>query len=294
MGIRTKIKLLSSVILMGVGGSLMVYGVNNGASTSVNWDSVKHSFVISRGEKELYEQAKTEIDSFKEIDLDLKTATVNLIPSDDYYIEYHVSTTGNFSYKVDDGKLIVSDDNGKFFNLNFGSLGDLFSEDNENSYVNIYYPEDTHIGDFNASLDMGSLNMDGLGIKEADIDLDMGSLYMDNCIIEDCQIDLDMGSLHMNDTVVDYLEADLDMGTVNGMGVGVTDKMDLDLDMGSANLDMITSYDSKGLEYGYDFSCDMGSITIDGENYGHEKEKNGKKMIKISCDMGNITFNQKK
>lgn len=273
MGIRTKMKLLSSVILMGVGGSLMAYGVNNGANTSVDWDKTKHSFVISRGEKELYEQAKTEIDSFKEIDLDLKTANVNLIPSDNYYIEYHVSTTGDFYYKIDDGKLIVSDDNGTFFNLNFGSLGDLYSEGDENSYVNIYYPENTNIGDFS-------------------VNLDMGSVYIANCFIEDSQIDLDMGSLHLNDTILNCLEADLDMGTVNAVGVGVTDKMDLELDMGSANLDMITSYDGKGLEYGYDFLCDMGSITIDGEKYEHEKEKNGKEIIKISCDMGNITFNQ--
>lgn len=246
------------------------------------WDSEAHRLVIGdAGQVTTLE--KTKIEEINDIDIDAKYATVYLIPSDDYYIEYSITTSKNTLYKIRNGKLTFDDSAWMPIRLGFNI------KETHNDYLNIYYPADADISSLKAKLDMGSIEVSGASIDKMDIDLDMGSLDIADCAINKIDADLDMGSIDVSDTVIYSADIDLDMGGLDMSDTCVENKLIADLDMGSATLSLAGT-DGGSQSYGFDLECDMGSITINGSKEGKEYNDNGNTVIDIECDMGSINI----
>lgn len=244
------------------------------------WDNEAHRLVIGdSGQVTALE--KTRIEEITDIDIDATYATVYLIPSDDYYIEYSITSSKDTLYKIRNGKLIFDDSAWIPIRLSFG-----FNE-KHNDYINIYYPADADISRLTAKLDMGSIEVSGVTIGNMDVDLDMGSLDITDCAIDKIDADLDMGSIGISNSDISSADISLDMGGLDMSDTCIQNKLVADLDMGSATLSL-TGNDGGSQSYGFDLECDMGSITINGSKEGKEYNDNGKADIDISCDMGSI------
>lgn len=244
------------------------------------WDNESHRLVIGdAGQVTTLE--KTRIEEIDDIDIDAKYATVYLIPSDDYYIEYSITSSKNTLYKIRNGKLIFDDSAWMPIRLGFNI------NEKHNDYINIYYPADADIRSLTADLDMGSIEISDVTIDKMDIDLDMGSLDITGCAIDRIDADLDMGNIDISNTDISSADISLDMGELDLSGTLIENRLTADLDMGSATLSLAGT-DGGSQSYGFDLECDMGSITMNGANEGRSYNDNGKAVIEIECDMGSI------
>ncbi|MCM1172226.1 MAG: DUF4097 family beta strand repeat-containing protein [Clostridium sp.] len=242
--------------------------------------------------------AKTKIEEIDNIDIDAQYATVYLIPSDDYYIEYSITSSKRTLYKIHNKKLIFDDSAWTFVRLSFGI------NDKPDDYINIYYPAGADINSLTTKLDMGGIEVSDAAINNMDIDLDMGSLSITDCTINKIDADLDMGSMDITGCVIGQIDADLDMGGIDILNTDISsadvsldmggldmsdthieDRLTADLDMGNATISL-----TGNARCGFDLDCDMGSVTINGANMGRAYNDSGNTMIEIDCDMGSITI----
>lgn len=267
----TIITLIVAGVLIGTGIIMIAVSGMNGGMSAMCWDKQEHRIVAYNQEEMQRTQNKIKIEAFDSIQISSWDANVELIPSDDYYIEYCVSAPEDFNYSIIDGKLVFAEDNSRYLYLSWGDLFDS-AEINGDRYVKVYYPSDADMYVVDIDLDMGSVSIDSLNIGSADIDLDMGTLVIKNSYIGSMKAELDMGSLDMENVTVS--------GAINA-----------ELDMGSANL-MMVGKDNNGesIKYGYKLETDMGNVSVNGGKYdsGHTAYLDGNVMINISCDMGDI------
>lgn len=246
------------------------------------WDSDANRLVIGdAGQVTTLE--KTKIEDIENIDIDAKYATVYLISSDDYYIEYSITSNKNTLYKIRNGNLIFDDSAWMPINLGFKV------NEKHNDYINIYYPADAYFKNLKVNLDMGSIEVSGVTIDNMDIDLDMGSLDITGCAIKRIDADLDMGSIDISNTDISSADVSLDMGGLDMSGTLIQNRLIADLDMGSATLSLAGT-DGGSQNYGFDLECDMGSITINEAGEGRNYEADGKVIIDIECNMGSINI----
>ena len=271
-------------------GAVVMTGVGLGmVGKAVFWDKSSHRFRFA-SDTRVIEMEKTKVDAFESLDFDLNMADVELIPSDDYYVEYRLKTAVSEPVKNKNKKLVISDSEDYIFNFNF-NFGK--NESSGRTYVKIYYPEDAKFRDVDIDLDMGRLDMDGLHADDFLADLDMGALDMRACMLKDAQMSLDMGGLDVRDSQFEDLEIDLDMGSLDMDDCSVSRRLQGDLDMGSANIKLLDKdEDGKKLEYGYKLDTDMSSIEVNGASCGKEYDKSGDVKIDVSCDMGSITIKE--
>lgn len=246
------------------------------------WDNEINRLVIGDA-GQVMTLEKTKLEEIDNIDIDAKYATVYLIPSDDYYIEYSITSSKNNLYNVQNGKLTFSDSAWMPIRLSFGI------NEKHNDYIKIYYPADAYIKSLKAKLDMGSIEVSGVAIDKMDIDLDMGSLDITDCAIDKIDADLDMGSIDISNTDISSADISLDMGGLDMSGTNIENKLVADLDMGSATLSLAGS-DGGSQSYDFDLDCDMGNVTINGSNKGRNYNVSGNTIIKIDCDMGSINI----
>lgn len=246
------------------------------------WDNEINRLVIGDA-GQVMTLEKTKLEEINNIDIDAKYATVYLIPSDDYYIEYSITSSKNNLYNVQNGKLTFNDSAWMPIRLSFGI------NEKHNDYIKIYYPADADIKSLKATLDMGSIEVSGVNIDKMDIDLDMGSLDITDCAIDKIDADLDMGSIDISNTDISSADISLDMGGLDMSNTYIENKLVADLDMGSATLSLAGS-DGDSQSYDFDLDCDMGSVTINGSNKGRNYNVSGNTVINIDCDMGSINI----
>lgn len=246
------------------------------------WDNEINRLVIGDA-GQVITLEKTKIEEIDNIDIDAKYATVYLIPSDDYYIEYSITSSKNNLYNVRNGKLTFNDSAWMPIRLSFGI------NEKHNDYIKIYCPADADIKSLKAKLDMGSIEVSGVAIDKMDIDLDMGSLDITDCAIDKIDADLDMGSIDISNTDISSADISLDMGGLDMSNTHIENKLVADLDMGSATLSLAGN-DGGSQSYDFDLDCDMGSVTINGSNKGKNYNVSGNTVINIDCDMGSINI----
>jgi hypothetical protein len=134
---------------------------------------------------------------------------------------------------------------------------------------------------------------EGIQFDTVDIDCDMGKISAGqetiscNTLLLNC----DMGDIDIYESQVkDLLKIYCSMGDCSFQGAADAD-IETDADMGNIDLAISGSFE----DYNYSISCDMGNITVDGENYSNLSDKTnvenqgaGRNM-ELTCSMGNIT-----
>lgn len=260
----TRVLLILSAIFIVLGGIIAAIGLFCGGSAYIGWDKKKNRFVTVENKNHIVSD-KIKLEKINDIEINLDSEDIYFIPSDDdnYYIEYSFFAYGKDTvpYSVKDGKLKVKYSSDIFvfkFGLNF-------DDDEEDTYVKIYYPKDAKFDNIDLTLDMGSFEISKCNCKKLTAELDMGSFEAKDCYFEKADVNLDMGSLEFDSVKLGTLDAYLDMG--------------------SAELKLVK--DGKKT-YGYDLKVDMGDIEIDNESQGGKHKSDGDNMISVRCDMGDI------
>lgn len=295
---------------------------------------------------EALESFAQDVKDFTSIDADLDFYDVNLIPSDEYAVDgMFYSKEGKPDIKVENGTLIIREKEHKGINIDIDLPG-LFTYDNRPK-VNIYYPKSAELSDLVLKCGASDLKLENLTLKrKADLTLDLGSLDVDGLTAGNIKVSMGSGSCTLKKIKADNLDisndmekttvvgADLktlkidagsgeisltgvtadhgklvaDMGRIDGKDLNtsglkvesgsgevvlkgkLSGLTDITGDMGAVTVNPGTSKD----QFNYELNADMGTVSVGGDDFsGNVVMNNGsaKNTLKIKTDMGSIKVN---
>lgn len=280
----TKVALVTGLVTLVLGASLFIVGMaaSDGNGVRVYY---KNGFHVDDGRKTI-EQERVEIDSFKNAKIDMSDASVHFYESEDdkFYVEYRLHECfAPYCLEVKNDTFEFSDQGDCKFVIDLT----MFNFDNDDLYLNIYYPKGTQFGDLSIDNSAGSVYMkDDLTCQLLDIDasagsveianlkgklkadLSAGSLTLENCDLGFCDIDMSAGSFELKDCTMAGGKVDMSAGKFKSTGFTLTDDLSLDMSAGSVTIEFVD-----GQKIGYDFDLSAGSAKINGEKRGDEFEQ---------------------
>ena len=193
--------------------------------------------------------------AFTEIDADLAIGDITIKTGSDYDVSYD-----NYPedlapvIKYDNGTLKITQKNkrtGWSFNQNFTKGGEIV----------VTVPADAKLS-LDMDLSMGAFEAKDITFDTVDIHASMGAIDLKNCTTYKLDLTADMGSITVDGGAFNYGNMDANMGSID-IDADFND-LEADCDMGS--IDIKTSSDVSALRLALE--TDMGSITINGSDYG--------------------------
>jgi DUF4097 and DUF4098 domain-containing protein YvlB len=269
-------------------------------------------------QQQIMEKTKTE--AFTSIAVDMDSADIEVIPSDDYYIEYRLMDNAKPQFEVKDKVLslknskVRSEYRFSFVNFNFS-----FSEaDVEMDVVKIYVPEaaefenvklHTGVGDIkiegnlNAETlsiteDYGSFTADTLNGKKAELTL-TGDAYINNLTMDSMKLEDEYGSLRVDKYNCKKADIMLSSGDLTFSKADFND-LAIENEYGSVSIEL----EKKLSQYRMELKTDYGEIILpDGsrmeqsENRVSNTEENIYPVdenpvgeFQVLCESGDITL----
>ena len=160
---KNNIALIVAGILLIVGITLATSGLLSGGSSSVYVDRDG----IHTGENHS-ESTIVPVNNFNNVDIEVNSERIELIPSDRNEVEYVLSNNQTFdSLDVIDGELIIKTStnfNLSFFNFNF-----------RDNYIKVYYDKDTEFEDVSVQSLSGRVKVDGVNADNMYVKSSSGS-----------------------------------------------------------------------------------------------------------------------
>lgn len=257
--------IVSGILVTGVGiaagGWPGVAVTNRGLHTS----SSNHN-------REPYVLEKTKLDEFDNINLDVMYADVDIIPSDDFYLEYRLDGSQRTpEFNTDDKTLTLKEkpnNNGKIMFFNFGDFtwGDDHYE-NEKYYVKLYLPADKVYDEVKIYSDSGDVSAATLEAEDISLEVDYGDIDAEAIKGKTLSISMDSGNFKVKEVKADELSLTNEYGPtkIHTLDAGTAK---IDLDSGDASVDKavvddLTLSDSYG-EVTFNYAdITAGSIKMD-------------------------------
>lgn len=297
----TKAALVIAGVSLAAGIALTVTGaiINRGKPIHMYYD---HGFHID-SEGKVLEMQKTVVDDFTDIVIDVPASDIKFIESDEYAVEYKLQAR-EMTCESKDGTLTVSSNRKKFeINLSW------FGFNNEDYFVNVYYPKgadfgrvdlDSSAGDvliengFDCDILILDLSAGDAKIKhvngDLEVDMSAGDFDAENCKFGKSVFDLSAGDVDLLNCTIGGGELDMSAGDFDAKALVLTESFDIDMSAGSVDIEFV-----EGQKIGYDFDLSAGSATINGEKRGDEfTMKDGYDII-LTADMsaGSIDITNK-
>ncbi len=266
-----KVTGIITAALLTCGIFFVVLGVLSGGLNHTYKDNKWFNIVIN---PTVEKQEYTELDEFDSIKLDISMANVQIKKGDKFAVEY--ALYGNIKCEVKNNTLIVEE------NSDLVHIGLNFKT--EDSYINIYVPENAVIDIEELNSGMGNIDIADVSFGDVNIEADMGNIFMNNVYVSNLDMEAGMGNIEFDGEISERLRVDSDMGDVVLEGK-LACNAEVDASMG--NVDIDTIYDIKMYEYNID--VDMGKQKINQSN--GEIIDNEEFVWNINSDMGDVTIN---
>lgn len=229
--------------------------------------------------REPYVQKKIKIDEFSSMNINLEYADLEVIPSDDYYLEYRIEG-GNRKpvWSVKNGKLTFNEREMKGFG-SFMVWGTTPFESDGNYKVKIYIPEDKALENVRISSDDGDVVLPDLTVKSLSTTCEYGDCIFDRVIGDTVKVTLDDGDLKVNSMDVRDFRVENEYGDVELTTADSWEKYDMDL---------YTEYGQIILPDGRNCS------NRDGDEEQYRVANGNDKKISVNSDDGDIYINSGK
>lgn len=215
-------------------------GIAAGGWPGVSVSSTGVHTAGNHNKKEPYVLEKTKLDEFDNINIHLEYADFDIIPSDDFYLEYRLLGSQNTPEFNTDNKTLtlkeIPNNNGQIMFFNFGSFywGDNDAYENEKYYVKLYVPEDkvydevkifSSSGDFSAAtleaqdlsleVEYGDIDADTINGKSLNLSMDSGNFKVEEVKSDTMTLTNDYGYTRIRDLNAGTAEIEVDSGDVN-------------------------------------------------------------------------------
>ncbi|MDD3403664.1 MAG: DUF4097 family beta strand repeat-containing protein [Hespellia sp.] len=317
---KMRTALLSAVCLVFAGVVLLFIGMFLlGGTPGFYIDGTGIHTSFQRGENQWQIKEKTRTDAFANISVDVDYADIEIIESDDYYIEYQLENRAEPQFRVADKTLSLknpeSQQQGHFSFLDFT----FFSTDKElrEDVVKIYVPKNadlknitlyTGTGDItlkdaltaeNVSItnDYGEVAIGTLTAKTADLQVEAGDIRIESLTLDSLNVEDDYGNLRVD--AYDCSEAEITMSSgdvtfknadFNTLAVESeygSVKIGVQKELEQYQLDLATEYGEITLPDGSRIQQDESRVSnSSGTSYPKAEQTVGK--FSVSCESGDI------
>lgn len=311
MKLKNKIWMISFICL-GAGILLLIVGTLFGGRPGFYIDN---SGIHAAGEnrQEGYTLKKTPIDEFDNIEMDLAYADLEIVLSDNYYIEYNVeSDAGKPFCEVTDKTLQFREaKQGETWSISFFTIGRFPMYDNENYFVKLYIPKDAVLDSVLVEQSDGDIVLPNLKVKNLSLNNSYGDIRLKDIKAEDIELFLSDGDISTGKLEADTVQIENGYGDVRvedlqakSLTVYMSDG-DLKVnDLEAKQIDVENSYGDVKLQikhsledYSIDILAEYGDLTIpgyaittneDGEENTCKIEKDSEKWLRINGSDGDI------
>lgn len=253
---RKLIIICSCMVVVGL--ILLGAGMAFGGRPGVAWNRNGVTSPYSQSKTCVLE--KTRIDPFSDVDIQIGSyADIQILPSDNdqFYLEYKLDgDAGDPSYEVRKGSLnLIHTGNSSRVGINFFYFGSFNLDADIRTYVKLYIPEDTDMGNLRVYNDSGDFSMDSLAFGDAELDVSYGDVKLKNMNFQDLEVNMESGDFKAEDMAARDLLLKNEYGDIT-MDKSKVQKAEIKLDSGDMEADDLTSV-SLAAESEY------GSITLD-------------------------------
>lgn len=206
----TKTLMITSLILIIVGGGLLIAGLLSGG-----WEHLKN-VDLSSGEE--YKEKTIDYDeAFNKIEIDAQSYPVKILKSNDANTHVRYRTDENNVIKIgndrDTLKITEKYYTKKSVNIDLGIWYDIFGINNEKN-IYIYLPEKEYESiKLNAAA--GDVEIDGLKIKNLTAELKAGSFDLKNMLIESGEIKCKAGEVEIDDSTLNNSNIYASVGSID-------------------------------------------------------------------------------
>ena len=250
----TKTLMITSLILIIVGGGLLIAGLLSGG-----WEQLKN-VDLSSGEE--YKEKTIDYDEeFNKIEIDAQSTPIKILKSDDARAHVRLRTYGNHDVKFenDNGLLKISEkyQPKKNVNIDLGIWDELLGIDNE-KIICLYLPEKDYES-ITLKAAAGDIEIDGLKIKNLTAELKAGSFDLKNMLIESGKIKCEAGEVEIDNSTLNntYIYA-----SVGSIEVEKSKLKNVNLEAELGDIDVTNcEYDGGSMR------VDLGSIDDEGTKY---------------------------
>lgn len=314
----TKICLLTSLILILVGGTVCVVGGISGGWKMVkeiendNGESVKQivqkygdGIRINAWFDEWDEDIETELDELEErtesaLEGKGKVQELDDIDIDEIEdLEISIGGAALYMCEATDGELSFRVDGKKKYRC-YESGGTLYVEGGKNinnisgeEKVYLYLPAGIKFEDVKVHVGGGVIEMKNLNADEIEFAIGAGEIRAEGITGNSLLLEVGAGSTRISDVNVGKLDAEVGIGDCNVQGT-ITKEIEVECGMGNVALTLA----GKEEDYNYDISCAAGMIQLGDESYsGLASDKyidnDAKAECNLECAMGNIEVKYK-
>lgn len=257
MNLKNIVKITLIAIVVGIILTVVGCSINGGFTvykdmeTSTIFDNSK---VVSKSEK---------LEEFNNIEIDVEVNSVEIIPSDKYFIEVkYIEGESYVNYEVKDNTLKIKQEiTSKHKNYDINVLKE------KNNSINLYVPKDSIM-------------------ESIKIDSNVANIYLDEIVANKLSASCDVGNIEIQDSIINKeLDLSNDVGNIDVEGkiYGVCNVKN---NIGNIELDL---NENKSL-YNYVVKNSLGIIELDGENYKKDinVDNNTENNINLKCETGRI------
>lgn len=189
-----------------------------------------------------YNIEKSAEDIITQIDINTSIAEVELIPSDNYYVEInYLYWDEEPEYTLKDGKLYFNDSNAmpNSYSINF----------NLENTIKVYLPDNAELSRLSVENSSGNVKLSGFVAKEMNVTVSYGNLALKQAAAEEAKIELSSGNSTIDNFQTGNMEFTNSYGNAefSNMNTGEArlpkdvayDKIDISMSSGSADLEKI-------------------------------------------------------
>lgn len=208
--------------------------------------------VFTKAGSEVTEEVKTE--DFDTVNIELDMGEIVLEEGDNYFVSYAFPEKIKPIIHVNNGALIITQNDGRVLNL----------EDFSDCKLVVTVPAGTELNSIDVSTDMGNIDINKISAQSVTVSSDMGEIAFQECDFVTLSADSDMGDIKMEDSTLTSADMESSMGEVKMVAV-TCDNLTVNVDMGDIKLEGEFNH--------VNAKTDLGEVEENGVSQGTEYHK---------------------
>lgn len=212
------------------------------------------------------------LDKYTQLDIDMDVSDIDIVKGTEYRLDYSGTDNLEFSYKVDNGVLKITQKQKIMF---FGNSG---------ANLTLTVPQDAVFERADISPNVGDVSIEDINVDTYISDTDVGDTKIYGSSIKNIELESNTGDVAIIECEIGRADIQSDVGEVEIKKCNF-ENLDIESDVGDVVIESENSLDS----YAFDLKTDVGTVEINykdmDKSYNTGKSE---KKIKVKGNVGDI------